>query len=189
MADAPSPVSAEALLELMRARRSVRRLSADPIDETTERRLLEAARAAPSAGNAQPWAFVRVRDAALREAVARAAYGQRFVAEAPLLVVVCADLEQAERAYGTRGRELYCLQDTAAAAQNLLLCAHACGLGACWIGAFREAELAALLGLRPVLRPVALLAIGWPAEQPGPPGRRPLEEISWRIEASTRGSR
>jgi nitroreductase len=171
-------------LDLLASRRSIRRFRDEPVDESTARRLVLAACAAPSAGNAQPWAFVRVRARSLREALALAASSQRLVSEAPLTIVVCADLERARRAYGERGVSLYCLQDTAAATQNLLLAAHALGLGACWVGAFSEREVARVLGLASALRPVAIVAIGWPAEQPRGPGRRPIEEVSWCAEAS-----
>jgi len=182
-------VTARDWLGLLESRRSVRRFRGEPVDESTELRLVEAASFAPSAGNAQPWSFVRVRAPALREELALAAGSQRLLAQAPLIVVVCADLERARRAYGDRGVSLYCLQDTAAATQNLLLAAHAMGLGGCWVGAFSEHDVARALRLASGLRPVALVALGWPAECPRGPGRRPLEEITWRIEPADDGSR
>ncbi|HIE48213.1 TPA: nitroreductase family protein, partial [Candidatus Bipolaricaulota bacterium] len=139
--------------------------------------LLEAARWAPSAGNAQPWRFVVVGSEELKEGLVRAALGQRFLAQAPVVIVVCADLTRARQAYGSRGETLYCLQDTAAAVQNLHLAAFEQGLGTCWVGAFDEAEVARLLGLPPGLRPVALVPVGYPAETPAPRPRRPLSEI------------
>ena len=76
--------------------------------------------------------------------------------------------------------DLYCLQDVAAAVQNLLLLAHADGLGACWVGAFRERDVARVLTLPRHLRPVALVAVGVPAESPAPPQRRPPAEVTSR---------
>jgi nitroreductase len=168
----------EELLELLASRRSVRRFASGPLAPELEQRLLEAACSAPSAGNVQPWLFVRVRAAEARAALCAAALSQRFVTEAPLCIVVCADLRRAEQAYGERGLSLYCLQDTAAATQNLLLAAHALGLGACWVGAFRERDVRRALELPEHLRPVALVPIGLPVEEPSSPGRRPLEEVS-----------
>jgi nitroreductase len=168
----------ERLLELIGSRHSVRRFSSTPITAETEQRLLAAACAAPSAGNGQPWFFVRVRSAELRARLCVAALSQRLVVEAPLCVVVCADERRALQAYGERGVSLYCLQDTAAATENLLLAAHALGLGACWVGAFRERDVAALLELPEHLRPVAIVPIGVPDEEPSSPGRRPLDEVS-----------
>src|SRR3990170_390322 len=79
--------------------------------------------------------------------------------------------------YGPRGRDLYALQDAAAATENLLLAAHAEGLGSVWIGAFDEGAVVRLLDLPRHVRPVALLPIGEPAEDPAAPERLPLSEI------------
>jgi nitroreductase len=97
---------APALLTLLSTRRSVRAFSSEPVGAELEEQLLAAARAAPSAGNAQCWYFARVRAASLRQELCRAALGQRFVATAPLLIVVCADQARAEQAYGERGLSL-----------------------------------------------------------------------------------
>jgi len=81
------------------------------------------------------------------------------------------------KAYHRRGVELYCLQDTAAATQNLLLAAHAMGLAACWVGAFRESSVRDVLSLPESLRPVAIIAVGTAEQQPDTPARRPIHEI------------
>ena len=163
--------------EAIRTRRSIRRYTDEEVGPETVRELLDAARWAPSAGNLQPWEFVVVRRPELKEALARAALGQMFVAEAPVVVVVCADQMRSASIYGERGSSLYCLQDTAAATQNLLLAAHDRGLGACWVGAFREREVGCLIGVPPGIRPVAIIPIGHPAERPRPPARRSLRDI------------
>ncbi|MFN3346299.1 MAG: nitroreductase family protein [Candidatus Bipolaricaulaceae bacterium] len=165
------------VFEAIRTRRSVRQYLSDPIPEEVVQELIAAAVLAPSAGNAQPWRFIVVRDQKLREGLANAAYGQTFLAEAPVVIVVCADLERARRAYRERGETLYCLQDTAAAIQNLLLAATARGYGTCWVGAFDEGKVAELLGLPRNLRPVAMVPVGKPAEAPRPRPRRPLREV------------
>jgi len=146
-------------------RRSVRRFKPDPIPTATIGRLVDAARRAPSAGNIQPWHFTVVLNEHLRRVLAAAAYGQSFVAEAPVCVVVAAEPERSAARYGERGRNLYCLQDTAAAVENLLLAATAYGLGSCWVGAFDEEELRRILGLPKERRPVAIIALGYPAEE------------------------
>jgi len=165
------------LFEAIRARRSVRRYLPDPIPQETLEELLSAAISAPSAGNAQPWRFIVVRDQRLKEKLAAAAYGQEFLAEAPVVIVVCADLERARKAYKERGEKLYCLQDTAAAVENLLLAATAKGLGTCWVGAFAEGRVSEILGLPKGLRPVAMIPVGKPAETPKARPRRPLSEV------------
>ncbi|MBE3575702.1 MAG: nitroreductase family protein [Firmicutes bacterium] len=167
------------LMDALRERRSIRRFKPDPVPDRTLGRLLEAATLAPSAGNAQDWFFYVVKNAHLRQELARAAGGQGFLAEAPVVVVVCADLSRAEASYGARGRLLYCLQDTAAATLNLMLAAVAFGLGTCWVGAFDEGEVARIVGAAPGrLRPVVLVPVGYPDEIPGPRGRRALEEVT-----------
>lgn len=148
-------------------------------DDAIER-MLNAAVAAPSAGNLQSWRFVVVKDPGLKEDLAGAA-GQRFVSRCSHLIVVCADLETAESRYGRRGRELYCLQDTAAAMQNLFLAATVEGLAACWVGAFDEGEVARVLGLPSRFRPVAMMPVGYPGRMGERRPRRPLGEVvEWR---------
>lgn len=163
------------VFEAIRARRSIRRFQPDPVSRAQIERLMEAARWAPSAGNLQPWVFVVVTSPEVRAELAAAAYGQEFVAAAPLVVGVAAALA-ATAPYGDRGRQLYCLQDTAAAVQNILLAAYEMGLGTCWVGAFDDAAVARALGLGADERPVALIPVGYPA-RPGRSGRRELSEV------------
>lgn len=165
-------------MSLLRERRSIRAFDSRDVDGDTVKLLVEAFRWAPSGGNAQPWKLFVVRSSELRARLCSAALAQSFIAKAPVVFVVCADLERARKAYGARGETLYCVQDTAAATQNLLLAAHAIGLGACWVGAFREASVADALALPAHLRPVALVPVGWPAERPGAPSRRNATEIA-----------
>jgi nitroreductase len=166
--------------QVIEERTSVRSFdpAADVPPETVEP-ILRAAIRAPSAGNRQPWHFYVVRDAGLRRGLAAAAYGQEFVAQAPVAIVVCADAEQSAGRYRERGRELYCLQDTAAAATHILLAAVALGLGSCWVGAFDERQAAAVLHLPTRHRPVAILPLGRPAGDPaGRSPRQPLEAVA-----------
>jgi nitroreductase len=164
------------LQEAIRNRRSIRSFRPDPVPEDRIRDLLELANWAPSSGNLQSRDFVVVRDPATRRALARAALDQEFVAEAPAVIVVCANARRIGK-YGARGRDLYMIQDAAAATQNLLLAAHAAGLGTVWIGAFDEGRVRQILGLPAAVRPLALIPLGKPAEQPEPPERLPLSEI------------
>ncbi|MHA1262971.1 MAG: nitroreductase family protein, partial [Candidatus Freyarchaeota archaeon] len=117
----------------------------EDVSDEQVKKLLEAAIMAPSAGNMQPWDFIVVRDEGQKKALARAALGQMFVASAPVVIVVCANKPRTARRYGSRGSELYCLQDTAAATQNILLAATAMGLAGCWVGAFNEEEASRVL--------------------------------------------
>jgi len=164
------------LLRAIRTRRCVRAFHADPVPAQRIEALVGLSNLAPSAGNLQARDFVVVSDEATRKALAATTFDQPFVADAPIVVVVCANLQRIGK-YGPRGRDLYALQDAAAATENLLLAIHADGLGSVWIGAFDEGAVARLLELPRHVRPVALLPIGRPAEDPPTPERLPLSEI------------
>ena len=144
-------------------RRSIRVYSEAPVSEAAVQKLLEAAMAAPSAAAKDPWRFVviRIRDT-LSEIAAALPNGQ-MIASAALGIAVCGELPAAH------DQQLsYLLQDCSAAVENLLLCAHVLGLGACWLGVHpREQRVAALkqiLALPPSVIPVACIAIGFPGE-------------------------
>jgi nitroreductase len=165
------------VFEAIKGRRSVRAFKPDPVDEGDLEKILDAGRSAPSAGNCQPWEFVVVRDEAIKQKLVRAALGQSFLAEAPIVVVVCANVPRTSGRYGRRGAELYCIQDTAAAIQNILLSAYALGYGTCWMGAFDEESVAKVIKAPPHIRPLAIIPIGRPAEKPAPTSRLPLKKI------------
>lgn len=164
------------VIDAIKERTSVRKFKPDPVPEATIGRLLEVARLAPSAGNIQPWFFVVVINENLRRQLSKAA-GQFFLAEAPVCIVVCAEPNRSASRYGRRGKELYCIQDTAAAIENILLAATSYGLGACWVGAFDEEAAAGILELKPDLRPVAIIPIGYPDQDKKPVSRRSLDEV------------
>jgi nitroreductase len=167
----------------MNNRHSVRRFAPGEVDASSVKKLLEAAVRAPTAGNMQPWHFVVVRSPEVKQALASAANGQAFVAQAPVMIVVCADPERSAARFGSRGSELYCLQDTAAATEHILLAATALGLGACWVGAFDEAAAARTLQLPAQWRPVAMVPVGQPGAGPRTSSaRRPLHEVTSFIE-------
>lgn len=165
------------IFEAIMNRRSIRKFKKQELPKGTVERLIGAARQAPSAGNVQPWEFIIVSTELTRHALAKAAFGQKDIEDAPVVVVVCADEARAEASYGTRGKMLYCYQDTAAAIQNILLAACSLGLGTCWIGAFKEAEIRKVINAPQEMRPVALIPVGYPNESPQARLRRPVNEI------------
>lgn len=167
------------IFEIIKKRRSIR--SFDPsksIDEKTINQILESAIMAPSAGNTQCWRFFVVRDQNLKKQLALEAGHQPFISDAPVVIVVTADLDHIEKSYGERGRHTYALQDTAAAIENMLLTITALGLGCCWIGAFLEEEASRILDLPPNMRPVAMLPIGVPTETPAAPLRKSITQVT-----------
>ncbi|MEW5919791.1 MAG: nitroreductase family protein [Bacillota bacterium] len=166
------------ILSLIKARRSVRRFQTIPFPEELLTRMLEAGQAAPTAGNVQPWQFFVVRNREKQAQLADAALGQTWILSAPVIIVVCADLARSRSSYGRRGSELYAIQDSAAAIQNILLTATALGIASCWVGAFREELAAQLIGVDGQnMRPVALIPLGYAAEPTAAPPKRALGEI------------
>lgn len=120
------------VLEAIKGRRSVRAFdSGKDVSEKTVEGLIDAGRWTPSAGNIQPWEFIVVREPEIKKRLAEAAFNQSFIEEAPVVIVVCADENCSSEGYGQRGRTLYCIQDTAAAIQNIHLAAYSSGLGTC----------------------------------------------------------
>lgn len=164
------------LSDAIHSRRSVRAFREDPVPEAVLRDLVELANWAPSAGNLQSRDFVVVRDGPTRAALARAALDQDFIAQAPAVVVVCGNARRVAH-YGRRGRDLYMIQDAAAATQNLLLAAHARGLGGVWVGAFDEVEVRRILHLPEAVRPLALVPLGAPAGPPEGSDRLPAADL------------
>jgi nitroreductase len=165
------------VLEAIKGRRSVRAFQDKDVPQEIVEKLIDAARWAPSAGNIQPWEFIIIRKPGTKRRLAQAALDQTFIEEAPLVIVVCANENRSSRGYGVRGETLYCIQDTAAAIQNIHLLAYSLGLGTCWVGAFREEEARKILKTSLGVRPVALIPVGYPAESPSPPSRRSLRQI------------
>jgi nitroreductase len=168
----------EDCLDAIKSRRSIRKFENTEISEENLNEILEVGFSAPSGGNRQPWRVVVVRNKNTREALAKAALKQNFLAQAPVVLVICAvPAESAER-YGERGSTLYVLQDTAALTQNLLLAAHMKAYGACWIGAFDEGLAAKAVKVPDGMRPVAIIPIGLVAgPTPEKRPRRPLTEV------------
>jgi nitroreductase len=146
-------------LSFLTARASVREYRTDPVTGEDLDFLLACTSTAPSAGNREAWDVIAVTDRAKKEALSRGALRQRHVAEAPLVLVVCACHSRSMSRYGERGR-LYAVQDATIAGTYLLLAAHARGLCSCWTGAFQEEEVRRVLDIPPDVLPVALLTIG-----------------------------
>jgi nitroreductase len=165
------------LSEAIKERRSIRAFKQRDVPVETVEKLIDAARHAPSAGNIQPWKFVIVRNLGVKKKLARAAFNQTSVEEAPVVIVVCANEKRSSMGYGSRGENLYCIQDTAAATQNILLTAYSLGLGACWVGAFNEDEAKRALNAPEGIRPMAIVPVGYPDETPSHRGIRPLDQI------------
>jgi len=163
--------------EAIRRRKSVRSYLDKAVEPDKLERVLNAARRAPSASNRQEWRFVVVTDADTRRRLAEAAAGQRFVAQAPVVIVACAQ---------TDGRNMRCGLpchpiDVAIAVDHLTLAGVAEGLGSCWIGAFDPAAVRRILGIPEEVVVVELLPLGYPRDpSAADKSRLSLEEIIHR---------
>lgn len=148
-------------MEAILTRRSIRQYTAQPVSEELVKELLQAAMSTPSAGNQQDWQFVVVRSRQVLDDMGRV-HSHAPVQGAPLAILVCGDLQR-------ESHKGFWTQDRAAATQNLLLAAHARGLGAVWCGCYpregRVMGLRKLLGLPEHAVPLALVVIGYPAEK------------------------
>lgn len=155
------------------ARKSVRAFEERDVPEDVLERIFEAVRLAPSGNNRQEWRFVVVRDAATRRQLGGAA-GQRFVGEAPVVLACCAETDQRVMQCGQLAYPI----DVAIAIDHFTLCAVAEGLGTCWIGAFDEGRVKAILGIPETVRVVELLPVGYPQDpRPVEKNRLPVSTI------------
>jgi coenzyme F420-0:L-glutamate ligase / coenzyme F420-1:gamma-L-glutamate ligase len=188
------------MLDTIRTRRSIRKYQPKAVSEEVVTEVLEAAGLAPSAHNAQPWRFIVLTDSSLKRELAEAmakswaadmakdsvkidkeirnAKVERFAA-APTLILACSTIEDMN-AFPDKNRKSIerdlALQSLGAAMQNLLLAIHAKGLGACWFCApsFCKQTVRKSLNIPEGVEPQALVALGYPAEKPPVPTRKPL---------------
>lgn len=149
------------MTDAIETRKSVRRYLDKPVENEKLTAVLRAGRLAPSAGNRQEWRFIIVRDAETRKRIAEAANNQTFVSEAPTIIVACAEKD---------GHIMMCGQpcypiDVAIALDHITLAAVELGLGTCWIGAFDEEKVKAILNIPNEIRVVELMPIGYPVDQ------------------------
>ncbi|MBN2881479.1 nitroreductase family protein [Candidatus Woesearchaeota archaeon] len=159
------------------SRRSVRRYRNQDVEWYKVAEIIDAGRYAPSSGNLQERRFIVVQSAGNRKALASASFDQHWMESAPIHIVVCSDIRNVERLYGARGTRLYAVQNAAASAQNMLLCAHSLGLGSCWVGAFNEDTVSSILGLEEFIRPQVIITVGYSDEKPSEPLRARLESM------------
>jgi len=161
------------VMEAIRTRRSIRAYKPDPVPEEKLMACLEAARLAPSAGNRQPWLFIVVRDPQVKEKL-REAYGAEWFYQAPVIICACGS---PDCAWTRSDGKCYCDVDVTIAMDHLILEAWEQGLGTCWIGAFDAEKVKEVLDIPEDYEPIAMTPLGFPAEQPAPKPRKPLEEI------------
>jgi nitroreductase len=157
---------------------STRAYQPDPVEEEKLARILEAARLAPSGKNGQPWIFIVVTDPDTRKRLVPACKNQKFVGEAPVVVVACGREELAYKKMGGYWNSLPV--DIGIAFEHLMLAAEAEGLGTCWIGAFEEEEVREILEVPADVKILALTPVGYPASEKVFRKRKPIVDIVMR---------
>lgn len=164
--DASAP--AEAVFNNIMTRTSIRKYQDKPVEKDKVEKLLKAGMAAPSAVDARPWHFIVVDDKAVLQQLAAVSPTNKPVSEAPLAIVVCGDMDLALEGDG----QDYWIQDCSAVSQNILLEAHALGLGAVWTSTYpapgRLEHTRKVLKMPTELKALNIIAIGYPAESPQP---------------------
>ncbi len=180
-------------LEAIKTRKSIRKYKSTPVDDKTLELVLEAARWAPSWSNTQCWRFIVVRDSDLKNKLADTLVGvsdkpnraTEAMRNAPVAIVGCAETRKSGYSVREPKRPVtdkgdWYMFDTALAMQNLVLAAHALGLGTVFIGAFDAIKVAEILGVPEGYVVVAMTPLGYPDEEPNPRPRKELAEIVFR---------
>ncbi len=165
-------------MKLCEKRHSVRSFRPEPVGDNEIRQILEAVRTAPSAGNLQAYEVIVVTDDAVKMFLAAAAYGQHFVAQAPVVLAFVGLPSVSSVRYGARGTRLYAIQDATIACTFAMMAVAALGLAATWVGAYDDDAVKAALGIADDRIPVALLPVGHGADRPRATPRRPLHAIA-----------
>ncbi len=154
------------LLDFILSRRSIRKYTDDPVSEEIVEKLLEAGFAAPSARNKRPWHFIVVKDRKTLDRMADAHPYGKMLYEAPLAIIVCGEPQK------DKNRKMDWVLDASAATQNILLAAHAAGLGAVWLGVWgrpdRDAAVREILNIPNNIGILSIVSIGVPAESKKP---------------------
>jgi nitroreductase len=162
------------VIEAIKTRKSVRAYLDRPVEDNKLSIILEAARLAPSAANLQEWRFVIVRENEIRKKLAEAAGSQDFIAQAPVVLVACAETDERLMSCG----QLCYSIDVAIALDHITLAAVELGLGTCWIGDFDEKKIKSILGIPEKIRVVELMPLGYPGDpSPREKKRLPLSTI------------
>lgn len=165
----------EAIKNIM-TRRSIRKYTGQSVEKEKIKILLKAAMSAPSAGNQQPWDFIVITQKEIIKKVRQASPHAGPLKDAPLCIIVCVDLQK-ERYPGNW------VLDCSAATENILLAAHAIGLGAVWLGAYPEQDrmeyISRIFNLQENIKPMAVISIGYPAEKKCPADRFTDTNVHW----------
>ncbi len=178
------------LFNAIETRRSIRRFLDKEVEADKIKSIVDAARLAPSWANGQCWRFVVVKDPKIKKELSKLSFVEAFFAprgyktnpaqkgieEAPVVIVLCAD----PKASGDMWEQKYYMTDAGICAQNMMLAAHALGLGTVFVGVFYEDKVKKLLDIPDDIRVVGIFPVGYPAKVPEKgPGRKELNELAF----------
>src|SRR5829696_165328 len=153
--------------EVIRKRKMVREYDQDKqISDKIIMKLIRNAHRAPSAGHTQVQEFIIIKDHAIKKKLRKAAVSQEYVENAPVLIAVCSNTSRSISRYGSRGKQFYSIIDGAFASMLILLTAVNEGIGACFVGAFDDNKVSEILELPTYVKPIGIIALGYPAEDP-----------------------
>lgn len=175
---ANSMANGQAAIENIMTRTSIRQYKDQPVEQEKIDIMLKAAMAAPTAVNLQPWHFIVITNKQTIDQLSG-----RQPTNAPLLIALCGDTDKTTMPDGNGKLPDFWIQDVSAATENLLLAAHALGLGAVWTGVYpimeRTAEVANVLNCPKNIIPLAVVRVGYPDESPEPKNKFKEENISY----------
>ena len=163
--------------EVIKKRKMIREYDSKQVLDEIIMKLIKNAHRAPSAGHTQVQEFIIVKDPAIKKKLRKAAVDQEYVERAPVLIVVCSNTSRSISRYGSRGKEFYSIIDGAFASMLILLTAVNKGIGACFVGAFQDKMVSTILELPKHVKPIGIICIGYPAEEPERIERIPLQKL------------
>ncbi len=152
--------------DVVRKRKMIRKYLPDKIPDRIISKLIKNASKAPSAGHTQVQEFIIVRDPATKKKLRQASVNQKAIEDAPVLIVVCSNTSRSVERYGQRGRDFYSIMDGAFASMLILLTAVNEEIGAGFVGAFEDDKIAKILELPEYVKPIGIIALGYPDESP-----------------------
>ena len=185
----PAQESAPSALDVIMTRTSIRSFTGDAVPQEQLETILKAGMAAPTAMNGQPWRFVVVTDKETIGSVFASGFRGEMFTKAGAVIVVCGQTTQMRKPFGQPDApeeeqpNMFWYEDCSAAAENILLAAHALGLGAVWTAGYpameRIAPIAEALGLPENVLPLCIIPVGVPAENPEPKDKWNPDNIHW----------
>ena len=151
-------------LEAINKRFSARSFTDKQVSWASLEKILRAAIRAPNAGNVQSFKFIIITNEIKKEKLAKASFNQSWLAQAPVIIVICSSGSDLEKLYHEQAKT-YSIQDCSAAAENILLSAAGLGINSCWVGAFDHEEVSTILGIPPGVTPHIIIPLGYSKEE------------------------